>query len=63
MHIAIDTGGTFTDFVVSGKGEDLLTFKVPSTPAAPASAVLTGLQRLRDEYGFSATRERFNFKA
>ena len=55
MHIAIDTGGTFTDFVVSGKGEDLLTFKVPSTPDAPASAVLTGLQRLRDEYGFSAT--------
>ena len=54
MYIAIDTRGTFTDFVLSEKGEDLLTFKVPSTPDAPASAVLTGLQRLRDEYGFSA---------
>ncbi len=36
------------------KGENILTFKVPSTPDAPASAVLAGLQRLRDEYGFSA---------
>jgi N-methylhydantoinase A/oxoprolinase/acetone carboxylase beta subunit len=29
MYIAIDTRGTFTDFVLSEKGENLLTFKVP----------------------------------
>jgi len=55
MYLAIDTGGTFTDFVLSEKGRDILTFKVPSTPKAPASAVLDGLERLSSEYGFSSS--------
>jgi len=40
--IAIDTGGTFTD-VVSWRAGKLRVLKVPSTPADPARAVLTGI--------------------
>jgi N-methylhydantoinase A len=45
LRVAVDTGGTFTDFVVV-KGEDLQIFKVPSTPEEPASALLRGLERV-----------------
>jgi N-methylhydantoinase A len=50
MRIGIDSGGTFTDFVVlhetgtaSGKLE---SFKLRSNPASPASVVLEGLRRI-----------------
>ncbi len=43
-RLAVDTGGTFTDFVVA-RGENLQIFKVPSTPQKPASALLSGLLR------------------
>ena len=50
-HVGIDTGGTFTDFVVafpqSGK---LIDFKVPSVPSDPAAAVAHGLDRLATDY-------------
>ena len=45
LSIGIDVGGTFTDFVVYDHG-CLKTFKVLSTPADPAQAVLEGLRRL-----------------
>jgi N-methylhydantoinase A len=41
----VDTGGTFTDFVAVAGGR-LVTWKEPSTPAAPERAVLAGLARL-----------------
>jgi N-methylhydantoinase A len=40
----VDTGGTFTDFIVIFK-DRLNAFKVPSTPQAPEQAILTGLSR------------------
>ena len=40
--IGIDTGGTFTDFVLMD-GDSLRIHKVPSTPENPARAVLRGL--------------------
>ncbi len=43
--IGIDTGGTFTDFVLVEGGE-MRFEKVPSTPDDPARALLDGLQRL-----------------
>src|SRR5262245_26383251 len=46
LRVGIDTGGTFTDFHVIGRGVDLI-FKVPSTPRDPAAAVLEGLRRIR----------------
>ena len=39
--LGIDTGGTFTDFILLKDGE-LSTHKVLSTPAAPEKAILQG---------------------
>jgi N-methylhydantoinase A len=47
IRIGIDTGGTFTDFVIAA-GDRLHLFKVPSTPHDPAEAVLSGLERIRE---------------
>jgi len=44
LRIGIDTGGTFTDFVVFD-GESLSVFKLPSTPNEPHLAVLEGVVR------------------
>lgn len=44
MRIGVDTGGTFTDFVVLREGQRT-TFKVPSTPDEPARAILAGIAR------------------
>ena len=47
LAIAVDIGGTFTDFVVYDHLDGHLSrLKVPSTPADPAQAVLDGLRRL-----------------
>lgn len=43
LHIGIDTGGTFTDFMLyDGKG-GMLAWKVLSTPGDPTAAVIEGL--------------------
>jgi len=47
--LAIDTGGTFTDFVLlepTDEGPRLRTLKLPSTPGDPAEAVLAGIRLL-----------------
>jgi N-methylhydantoinase A len=46
MRIGIDSGGTFTDFVVLDDRGKLESFKLRSNPAAPASVVLEGLRRI-----------------
>lgn len=47
MRIGIDTGGTFTDFVIfNPEDHSLHTFKILSTPNDPAEAILAGLQKL-----------------
>ncbi len=54
LRIGVDTGGTFTDFIVIFKNHQL-SFKVSSTPQAPAQAILTGLaialDQMNDEFG------------
>ncbi|MCH8143516.1 MAG: hydantoinase/oxoprolinase family protein [Gemmatimonadetes bacterium] len=45
--VGIDTGGTFTDFVVLDGGR-LRVHKEPSTPDNPANAVLAGLKYVLD---------------
>ncbi len=45
MRAAVDTGGTFTDFVLEKDGH-LFIHKVSSTPKNPAEAVLKGLEEL-----------------
>ncbi|MGE0103204.1 MAG: hydantoinase/oxoprolinase family protein [Blastocatellales bacterium] len=48
IRIGVDTGGTFTDFIAV-RGDEVVSFKVPSTPDAPARAILSGLERALDE--------------
>ena len=43
--LGVDTGGTFTDFVLA-KDNQLTIHKVLSTPAAPEQAILQGIQEL-----------------
>ncbi len=45
IEVAVDTGGTFTDFVLR-KDNDLQTFKLPSTPNDPSQAIIEGLRCL-----------------
>ncbi len=45
MLLGVDTGGTFTDFVLY-QGERLRVHKVLSTPDAPERAILQGVQEL-----------------
>ncbi|HUV12111.1 MAG TPA: hydantoinase/oxoprolinase family protein [Acidobacteriota bacterium] len=45
LRIGIDTGGTFTDFVVLDD-QKMTVVKLPSTPKAPERALLEGLAKL-----------------
>ncbi|MCW8988368.1 MAG: hydantoinase/oxoprolinase family protein [Gammaproteobacteria bacterium] len=44
--LGIDTGGTFTDFILFREGK-LITHKVLSTPKAPEQAILRGIEELQ----------------
>jgi N-methylhydantoinase A len=46
LKIGIDVGGTFTDFIVAGHGEEPIIHKALSTPEDPSIAVLAGLREL-----------------
>ncbi len=51
--IAVDTGGTFTDFVLLDRAEaTITTAKVLSTPAAPDDAIFEGFGQLAGRAGF-----------
>jgi N-methylhydantoinase A len=48
--LGIDIGGTFTDFsLLNVETNELISFKISSTPKSPAKAIRTGLQRLKNE--------------
>lgn len=52
IEVGIDIGGTFSDVVaVSEQRHVVAAFKVHSTPAEPARAVLDGLRRLKEGLG------------
>ena len=47
LRVGVDIGGTFTDLIAFDPAADRTeTVKVPSTPAAPAEAVIDGLEAL-----------------
>jgi N-methylhydantoinase A len=46
MQISFDIGGTFTDFALLEADGRLTIWKLPTTPSAPADAVLDGVSRL-----------------
>ena len=37
-RLGIDTGGTFTDFILASAGEGIRLYKTPSTPHDPPSS-------------------------
>ena len=46
MRVGVDTGGTFTDLVVTGGPGGFRVLKIRSTPSDPSRAVVEGLRRL-----------------
>src|SRR5690606_21269539 len=51
LVVGIDTGGTFTDFVVQRNGDaKILQFKVPSTPRNPTLAIEAGLTKILESF-------------
>src|SRR4051812_47764079 len=52
MVIGVDTGGTFTDFVVIDSNGRIRIVKTPSTPTDPSIAVLAGLDEIAPDSGF-----------
>ena len=50
VRVGVDTGGTFTDFVVHEGGRARI-FKVASTPDDPSRAIVEGLRRVARETG------------
>ncbi len=53
-ELGIDTGGTFTDFVLLDKRGGISVAKVESTPSNPLGAIQQGLELLSKEKGLSA---------
>ncbi len=51
IRIGVDTGGTFTDFVIATDGR-LEVLKIPSTPDDPSQAILRGIQEYRSASSF-----------
>lgn len=48
-RLAVDTGGTFTDFCLLGDDGTVKVFKVSSTPDDPSRAVVRGLEILKEK--------------
>ena len=46
MRIGVDSGGTFTDFVILHDDGRLDSFKLRSNPASPAGVILEGIRRI-----------------
>ncbi len=54
MKIGIDTGGTFTDFVMLQNDGTLRSFKLRSNPADPAAVILEGIRLAVADSGLTA---------
>src|SRR5262245_46868623 len=51
MRVAVDIGGTFTDFItVDGEGR-VRVYKTSSTPRSPEQAVFKGIEALAQDSG------------
>lgn len=60
VRIAIDTGGTFTDLVLSDPDTGRLAFhKVPSTPADPSRALVEGVREIVARAGYDSAEIQF----
>ncbi|NTA40641.1 hydantoinase/oxoprolinase N-terminal domain-containing protein, partial [Agrobacterium salinitolerans] len=55
-RIGVDIGGTFTDLVLFGDAGETFFTKVPSTPAKPEQAVLTGIRQITETAGLDVSK-------
>lgn len=46
IRVAVDIGGTFTDFILVNDEGEVSAYKTPSTPSEPERAIMTGLDEL-----------------
>ncbi|BAL27532.1 hydantoinase/oxoprolinase family protein [Azoarcus sp. KH32C] len=53
-RLGIDTGGTFTDFVLADNGGRTWLFKVESTPDDPKRALAAGFRQIEEALGLGA---------
>ncbi|MHA1953930.1 MAG: hydantoinase/oxoprolinase N-terminal domain-containing protein, partial [Candidatus Heimdallarchaeaceae archaeon] len=51
IRIGIDTGGTFTDFVIVSEGA-VKAWKIPTTPADPSEGIILGLKEVAERFDF-----------
>ena len=50
-RLGIDTGGTFTDFILAGSDGNVQLFKAPSTPQDGTLAIRNGLAQIAEAVG------------
>lgn len=55
-RIGVDIGGTFTDLVLFGDAGETFFTKVPSTPAKPEQAVLSGIRQITETAGLDVSK-------
>lgn len=55
-RLGIDTGGTFTDFVIVREDGTWALAKTPSTPSDPSTAIRNGLDQMAAELGLGVDR-------
>lgn len=49
IRIGVDSGGTFTDFVVADSS-GVRVFKIPSTPQNPSQALISGISDIKERF-------------
>ncbi|MBY8999483.1 MAG: hydantoinase/oxoprolinase family protein [Candidatus Heimdallarchaeota archaeon] len=54
IRIGIDTGGTFTDYVIVSNTGEIFAWKVPTTPADPSIGIIDGLLEVMKLLQFQA---------
>ena len=55
MYVGVDVGGTFTDLAINlNNGQNLILFKLPSTPKAPELAIINGLKTVLKSQNLSS---------
>ncbi len=46
IRIGIDTGGTFTDFIIISSSGEVFAWKIPTTPQDPSEGINAGLEQI-----------------
>ena len=54
VRIAVDIGGTFTDFqILDRRHGRVMAWKAPTTPADPSEGLLAGIRQAAERFGFA----------